>query len=125
MATEEYPNVLPPFMTSFSQSLEADLKNLDPDAQVLEETLEEENPVERGHGVYKIWTRIVEKYSKCGLTNSSDKLVALSGLAKRVSTIDDDRYVAGMWQRYLPMQLFWRTLEKKGKTSVNLLRRSI
>lgn len=58
---------------------------------------------------HNIWSRLVGQYSKCGLTISSDKLVALSGLAKRVKSICPDEYVAGMWRDCLEHQLFWAT----------------
>jgi hypothetical protein len=41
------------------------------------------------------------------LTVPGDRLVALSGLAKRFMAILDDTYVAGMWRRYLENSLCW------------------
>lgn len=58
---------------------------------------------------HQIWSQIVEYYSECGLTKSSDKLVALSGLAKRAKRLFRDDYVAGMWRRTLEFDLFWYT----------------
>jgi len=56
---------------------------------------------------YYAWERIVREYSDTQLTKITDKLVALSGLAKRMKVILDDDYVAGMWRHALPEQLFW------------------
>jgi hypothetical protein len=42
------------------------------------------------------------------LTYSSDKLVALSGIAKAVQQINKDQYLAGMWRRGLESTLCWR-----------------
>jgi hypothetical protein len=56
---------------------------------------------------YSEWKRIVQQYSDTQLTNVTDKLVALSGLAKRMKVILNDDYVAGIWRKALPEQLFW------------------
>ena len=50
----------------------------------------------------------MEVYSKTKLTNPTDKLIALSGIAKMLSTEIDDRYVAGMWVKNLASHLLWR-----------------
>lgn len=54
------------------------------------------------------WFSIVEDYSERTLTFGTDKLPALSGLAHETFSIGD-RYLAGMWQRHLPLALLWRT----------------
>lgn len=59
--------------------------------------------------VYHTWGRIVETYSQCELTFSSDKLIALAGLALHMKTMMEDTYVAGLWLRCLPTQLLWST----------------
>lgn len=92
-ATEEYSDGLPPFLKSSVLLEDGELKNLDPGAQIDIRS----NPMDNCRGSYEMWARIVEKYSRCDLTKSSDKLVALSGLAKRISNILNDAYVAGMW----------------------------
>ena len=58
----------------------------------------------------KTWIEIVEKYSKCKLTLSRYKLVAISGLARLMATETGDEYVAGMWRKDLERQLCWRAL---------------
>jgi hypothetical protein len=58
--------------------------------------------------VYELWKRIVEAYSKMKLTVSRDKLIALSGIAKRFSEDTQCRYIAGMWLNYLESQLLWQ-----------------
>ncbi|KAI0406594.1 HET-domain-containing protein [Xylaria palmicola] len=61
-----------------------------------------------GRGLDK-WMDIVVAYTACDLTFSSDKLVALSGIAARVGStvLGGDQYVAGMWARDLERQLVW------------------
>ncbi|RDL34348.1 uncharacterized protein BP5553_07476 [Venustampulla echinocandica] len=58
--------------------------------------------------VYQRWKRVVEVYSKTKLTNPSDKLIALSGIAKMMSKEVGETYVAGLWKEYLASQLLWR-----------------
>lgn len=53
------------------------------------------------------WVQIVETYSKCALTFSEDKLVAISGLAQTLSKGMDCDYLAGLWRQDLEHQLLW------------------
>ena len=55
----------------------------------------------------RVWTRIVEHYSWTDLTYHSDRLVALSGIAKAAQSESNDQYVAGMWRKDLESQLCW------------------
>lgn len=56
---------------------------------------------------YFMWINIVETYSRSSLTVPSDKLVALSGIAKRLRSMTKDQYVAGMWRSCLQLYLLW------------------
>jgi hypothetical protein len=57
-----------------------------------------------------IWSRTVYNYSRMSLTRLSDKLVAISGLAKRYrALLRQDKYLAGLWMSQLPAQLLWYT----------------
>lgn len=58
----------------------------------------------------KDWSDIVYEYSRCQLTKSQDKLVALGGLAKLVQESTPHRYLCGMWEEDLIAQLEWHTL---------------
>ncbi|KAF5009909.1 hypothetical protein FDECE_3894 [Fusarium decemcellulare] len=54
------------------------------------------------------WHRTVQEYSRLQLTFESDKTVALAGLAQRAHSIRlDDRYLAGIWENQLPLDLLW------------------
>lgn len=69
---------------------------------------------------FELWARVVETYSRLHLTNSRDKLIALSGIAQHMSRILSGseipwshlegpvEYVAGLWDKYLESQLLWR-----------------
>lgn len=57
------------------------------------------------------WLHWVREYTKKNLTNDSDKLVAIAGLAtyaqRRLNWNEDD-YVAGLWRHDLSVDLLWR-----------------
>jgi len=56
-----------------------------------------------------LWYRTVEEYSRLQLTFESDKMPALAGLAQRVGSLrPGDRYIAGMWEASLVLDMLWR-----------------
>ena len=56
------------------------------------------------------WYRLVEDYARCGLTVSTDKLIAFAGVAQTFTKIfKQDQYVAGMWTSQMPLALCWST----------------
>jgi hypothetical protein len=57
---------------------------------------------------FELWDRIISWYASTQLTNQSDMLVAISGLAKRFQRILNDRYLAGLWAKKLEKHLLWR-----------------
>ncbi|KAH7356858.1 heterokaryon incompatibility protein-domain-containing protein [Rhexocercosporidium sp. MPI-PUGE-AT-0058] len=59
------------------------------------------------HALYSLWSRIVNTYASKALTNSSDILPALSGLAKRFQESGAGDYLAGLWREDLPLSLLW------------------
>lgn len=63
--------------------------------------------------LHRAWSRLVELYSRCGLTVMLDKMMAFSGIAqgfKQTENPDDD-YIAGMWGTLLPASLYWSTMK--------------
>ncbi|KAK8859717.1 heterokaryon incompatibility protein [Apiospora arundinis] len=62
--------------------------------------------------VYDAWDHLVCEYSKCKVTKGSDKLIAISGLAKRLSKVVKDEYVVGMWRRDLSHGILWYCSEE-------------
>jgi hypothetical protein len=56
------------------------------------------------------WPILVRRYSNAKLTNLTDKLVAIAGIAKAVRHEDAGEYIAGMWRRNLELQLCWKTI---------------
>ncbi|KAF2786793.1 HET-domain-containing protein [Melanomma pulvis-pyrius CBS 109.77] len=55
----------------------------------------------------KLWYQIVKTYSETSLTFSSDKLPALSGVAKFFQNGPRNTYLAGIWKAHLPHGLAW------------------
>ncbi|KAF2188055.1 HET-domain-containing protein [Zopfia rhizophila CBS 207.26] len=56
---------------------------------------------------FTVWNRIVDEYTRGQLTYPTDKLVALSGMAKEMCKHTQSEYVAGMWRKHLAYQLLW------------------
>jgi hypothetical protein len=54
------------------------------------------------------WVKIVEMFSRCSLTFSHDKLVAISGMAQSLSSSMGSDYLAGLWRRDFAHQLLWK-----------------
>lgn len=60
-----------------------------------------------GTALVKTWERLVQTYTQTGLTKETDKLVAISGLAKALAAQSDVQYLAGLWNYDLEHQLRW------------------
>ncbi|KAF6830533.1 heterokaryon incompatibility protein [Colletotrichum musicola] len=102
-AAECYPDTLP---GPVGKSADAKFKKLDPIADGEEMPTEGPEPDDPLF-YYKVWNRIAQAYSDTLLTKSSDKLIALSGIAKQFATRVNDTYVVGMWRKYLASSLLW------------------
>jgi len=62
----------------------------------------------------KGWKNIVASYSRCSITFSRDKLVALPGLARLMQQESGIEYVAGLWRKNLESQLRWQRTHSPG-----------
>ncbi|KEF58826.1 uncharacterized protein A1O9_03669 [Exophiala aquamarina CBS 119918] len=65
-------------------------------------------------GPYLVWDEVMKKYSAGSLSRQSDRLVALSGIARKLQrhVIPQDTYLAGLWKADLPFQLLWDVEER-------------
>lgn len=62
-----------------------------------------------------IWRSVVTDYSQTRLTKHTDRLVALSGLAKTFCrAMPHNQYLAGMWKDSLPNDLLWEVCYVEG-----------
>lgn len=61
------------------------------------------------------WEEVMVEFSRRALTEPSDKLPALAGLAERFSKCmpPDSKYLAGLWSPWLIRQLAWRVTENE------------
>jgi len=57
--------------------------------------------------VYKIWDRVVQTYSSLAFTKTTDRLIALAGVAQVLGSMNDSEYLAGLWSKRLPRALLW------------------
>ncbi|KAI0845135.1 HET-domain-containing protein [Daldinia vernicosa] len=69
---------------------------------------------ERSKEIYESWTRIVEYYASCGLTKESDRLIAVSGMAKAFQEATGDTYMAGLWKGAFGRYLTWYSTAYNG-----------
>jgi len=67
-----------------------------------------------------VWSRALSDHASKDLSLDSDRLPAIAGLAKTVSAdFNNERYVAGMWERDLIIPLAWtQGRDKPQRTSV-------
>lgn len=63
------------------------------------------------------WDQLVRTYTRCSLTKSSDKTVALSGIVRYVQAKIRDEYIAGMWRGTLAQSLVWFVRRADQKSS--------
>ncbi|KAF2966547.1 hypothetical protein GQX73_g7022 [Xylaria multiplex] len=70
------------------------------------------------HSLEAFWSAAVLSYTSCNLTNQTDKLNALWGIAKLVRDALSEEYGAGFWEPELHQQLAWRVVnwEKSVRT---------
>lgn len=57
---------------------------------------------------YRYWHKVLENYTSRDLTNPTDKLTAISGVASQVQRKTQSRYTAGLWVDNIHLELLWR-----------------
>ncbi len=67
--------------------------------------------VEDGENTFShMWRAIVDTYTHCALTKSSDKCLAIAGIADEIQSRSGSSYVAGLWRQNLELELLWQVL---------------
>ena len=67
-------------------------------------------PMRSTMDIHRLWGDLCEMYSEKKLSKSTDKLVAISGLAKEFQKLlPDDIYFSGMWWSTFPLCLRWKS----------------
>ena len=93
-ASETFPNGAPRFYTQRNTQL-----NPSPTP-----------PLRSTNTIYSLWRELCEMYSEKKLSNPTDKLVAISGLAKEFQKLlPHDTYFSGMWWSTFPLCLCWKS----------------
>ena len=59
------------------------------------------------NNVYEQWYRLIGIYTRLALTNSTDKLAAVAGIAQQVQLRTGDTYLAGLWKSNIRRGLEW------------------
>ncbi|KAH7346995.1 heterokaryon incompatibility protein-domain-containing protein [Pyrenochaeta sp. MPI-SDFR-AT-0127] len=63
--------------------------------------------------IYRDWYKLVWLYSQCSLTESKDKIPALTGIITQIHKFTGDRCFMGVWQRRAAQGLLWVRGPKK------------
>ncbi|KAL1863864.1 hypothetical protein Daus18300_008013 [Diaporthe australafricana] len=64
------------------------------------------------NNISELWYALVGRYSCGGLTKTTDKLIALSGVAREMAQCmraSEEDYIAGLWRQDLLHGLLWKT----------------
>ncbi|KAI3553894.1 heterokaryon incompatibility protein [Colletotrichum abscissum] len=95
-ALEMFPAGLPSFVVPQSKS------------EILSALIGDQSPGEPANRHFReAWSFLVGQYSRCELTNETDKLIAFSGVAKMVELYTGNEYIAGTWKNTLIYDLAW------------------
>jgi hypothetical protein len=68
-----------------------------------------ELPADPSTKIAVAWMGLVVKYTSRRLTKDSDKLPAISGIARTIAARTSDEYFAGLWKSYFQQCLLWRS----------------
>jgi hypothetical protein len=71
-------------------------------------------PSPSSSAAYDHWNFIVSEYSRCALTYATDRIIAISGVAKQLQPAINDTFIAGLWKNHLPHGLAWH----RGETPI-------
>lgn len=68
---------------------------------------------------HEAWHNLLRQYTTLQLTVSSDRLIALSGVAQHFKNVSshDDVYIAGLWRRRLAAEMLWQLKETSSRES--------
>ncbi|RSL53882.1 hypothetical protein CEP51_014809 [Fusarium floridanum] len=76
----------------------------------------------RREAAWKLWASLVKQYTYRKCTFESDRLPAIGGIAEYFAPSFKGRYLAGIWEAYLPYSLCWA---REGEASSLALKESI
>lgn len=106
-ACESFPVGLPESPDPLTFIVRTGLKRMRPAVRHEIQTARSDVSSESRLDGYAYWDGIVDVYTRSSLTRQEDKLIALSGMAKEMSLLLNDEYLAGLWKKHLAHQLLW------------------
>lgn len=68
--------------------------------------IESSNDMDEQHFL-DVWQHVAMIYTRCDLTRTSDKYVAISGVVDMLQHSWNDQYLAGVWKSQLPSAALW------------------
>ncbi|KAL4264134.1 Heterokaryon incompatibility domain-containing protein [Pleurotus pulmonarius] len=75
------------------------------------------SPWERyASGVLEGWAKVLREYTRRSITVSTDKFHAIGAIAERFHQFRKSRYLAGLWEDTLLLDLLWTTVTDAGLT---------
>ncbi|OCL03224.1 HET-domain-containing protein [Glonium stellatum] len=78
-----------------------------PEKLFINQTVAFKRTIERNFRV-RAWHGIIQEYTKLNLSYHSDRLPALSGLAKAITAQTGDQYLAGLWKSSFLSDISWK-----------------
>lgn len=61
-----------------------------------------------------LWRQMISIYTACNLSNQSDRLIAMAGIAKAFQKVTLSTYLAGLWEHSLHTDLLWESNASEG-----------
>ncbi|KAJ5535918.1 heterokaryon incompatibility protein-domain-containing protein [Penicillium frequentans] len=61
-----------------------------------------------------LWRQMISIYTACNLSNQSDRLIAMAGIAKAFQKVTLSTYFAGLWSHSLHTDLLWESNASEG-----------
>ena len=99
----------------FADSLPSWTHSLSPNSQILKKDICQDTKAqtkEQRLDIYTGWKWFLCKYSQCQLSVESDKLVAISGIAKKISDLTGDKLIYGLWESRFLEDLLWTVCDR-------------
>jgi hypothetical protein len=65
---------------------------------------------------HRSWFEMIEEYSARDLTETSDKLMAITGIAALIQKTTKLNFIAGLWREAIALNLLWSTIPMKERS---------
>ena len=97
-ASEDFPVGIPPVLIRSDQ--DSLYKFFD---EIVLQVVDSNHP----SPAHAVWQRALSSYTHASLTKSEDKLIAIAGIARELSSNLSSDYIAGLWKEYMATELLW------------------